>query len=177
MLHLLAGEFAVCLTPRFPSEIRMRDVRTFGEPSRIVDDRRQFRCFVIFSTSVLLGTAPTSWSTTRPLLKIKSVGMLRMPNFIDTCWLLSTSSLPTFSLPSYSFAISSTAGAIILHGPHHTAQKSTNTGLSDFRTSVSKFASVTSTGFIRSPCRSSLQPHRTGAKQLAHCRCKLRVRI
>src|ERR1700690_98934 len=30
-------------------------------------------------------------------------------------------------------------------GPHHVAQKSTSTGLSDFNTSWSKFASVTST--------------------------------
>ncbi len=32
-------------------------------------------------------------------------------------------------------------------GPHQGAQKSTSTGLSDLRTSVSKFESVTSIGF------------------------------
>src|SRR5580704_5015428 len=36
-------------------------------------------------------------------------------------------------------------GAIARQGPHHVAQKSTSTGLSDFNTSASKFASVTST--------------------------------
>src|SRR5450432_2677790 len=36
-------------------------------------------------------------------------------------------------------------GAIARQGPHHVAQKSTRTGVSDFRTSWSKFASVTST--------------------------------
>src|SRR5277367_5545516 len=36
-------------------------------------------------------------------------------------------------------------GAIARQGPHHVAQKSTRTGLSDFKTSWSKFASVTST--------------------------------
>src|ERR1700693_51367 len=36
-------------------------------------------------------------------------------------------------------------GAIARHGPHHAAQKSTSTGLSDFNTSESKLASVTST--------------------------------
>src|SRR5437764_5731474 len=36
-------------------------------------------------------------------------------------------------------------GAIARQGPHHVAQKSTSTGLSDFKTSWSKFASVTST--------------------------------
>jgi hypothetical protein len=33
-------------------------------------------------------------------------------------------------------------GAIILQGPHHSAQKSSNTGLSDFRTSLSNVASL-----------------------------------
>src|SRR5580700_4846069 len=36
-------------------------------------------------------------------------------------------------------------GAMARQGPHHVAQKSTSTGLSDFSTSWSKFASVTST--------------------------------
>src|SRR5258706_2349882 len=36
-------------------------------------------------------------------------------------------------------------GAIARQGPHQVAQKSTSTGLSDFKTSASKFASVTST--------------------------------
>src|SRR5271167_102232 len=36
-------------------------------------------------------------------------------------------------------------GAMARQGPHHVAQKSTSTGLSDFKTSWSKFASVTST--------------------------------
>src|ERR1700685_2545780 len=36
-------------------------------------------------------------------------------------------------------------GAMARQGPHQVAQKSTRTGLSDFRTSWSKFAAVTST--------------------------------
>src|SRR6185437_938058 len=47
------------------------------------------------------------------------------------------------SLPSRSRALSSSAGAIILHGPHHSAQKSTSTGPAAFRTSVSNEASLT----------------------------------
>ena len=43
----------------------------------------------------------------------------------------------------YSAAISSRIGAIILQGPHHSAQKSTSTGVADFSTSCSKVASVT----------------------------------
>ena len=39
-------------------------------------------------------------------------------------------------------------GAIILHGPHHSAQKSTNTGKADLVTSWSKFASLTVTTLV-----------------------------
>src|SRR5262245_60854296 len=51
--------------------------------------------------------------------------------------------LATVSLPFMSLAISSSAGAIILHGPHHSAQKSTSTGPLAFRTSDSNDASLT----------------------------------
>src|SRR5258708_1427371 len=75
----------------------------------------------------------------------------------------STSILPTFTRPTYSPANSSTIGAIARQGPHQVAQKSTNTGVSDFNTSASKFASVTSTiallaivppGYFQLPVRS-----------------------
>src|SRR5258708_35552108 len=59
--------------------------------------------------------------------------------------LRSTSILPIFTLPAYSVASSSTIGAMARHGPHQAAQKSNSTGVSDFRTSWSKFESVTST--------------------------------
>src|SRR3954452_582106 len=52
-------------------------------------------------------------------------------------------SLAIVSLSACSAAISSRTGATILHGPHHSAQKSTRTGLSLPRTSVAKLASVT----------------------------------
>src|SRR3989344_3526130 len=54
----------------------------------------------------------------------------------------------TFSFPIFTWVISwessSIAGSIIRHGPHHGAQKSTNTGVSLFNPSCSKFASVNS---------------------------------
>src|ERR1019366_4349085 len=59
--------------------------------------------------------------------------------------LRSTSILPNVTLPLYSPASSSTIGAIARQGPHQAAQKSISTGLSDFNTSESKLASVTST--------------------------------
>src|SRR5438067_2822701 len=52
-------------------------------------------------------------------------------------------SLATVTLSPSSPAISSSAGAIIRHGPHHSAQKSTSTGPSAPNTSVAKFWSVT----------------------------------
>ena len=47
------------------------------------------------------------------------------------------------SLSAFSPAISSSTGATILQGPHHSAQKSTSTGLSLCSTSATKLASVT----------------------------------
>src|SRR5262244_3044033 len=56
----------------------------------------------------------------------------------------STSSLPTLTRPLYSSATASTAGAIARHGAHQAAQKSTKTGVLDFRTPRSKLLSVIS---------------------------------
>src|SRR5690348_602331 len=57
---------------------------------------------------------------------------------------LSTLTLATLALPICSEAISSSTGPSILHGPHHSAQKSTTTGCVEFKTSASKFDSLTS---------------------------------
>src|ERR1051326_210614 len=53
------------------------------------------------------------------------------------------STFTTFTLSPSSLAISSSTGATRRHGPHHSAQKSTRTGVSDCRTSVAKVSSVT----------------------------------
>src|SRR6056297_667097 len=78
----------------------------------------------------------------------KTVGMLRIPYFAAMVGLLSTSTLPQIARSLYSSDNSSTNGPIIRHGPHHSAQKSSNTGLSDFNTISSKFLSVISTVII-----------------------------
>src|SRR3954471_23665706 len=57
-------------------------------------------------------------------------------------------SLAMVSFSACSAAISSSTGATILHGPHHSAQKSTSTGLSLPSTSLAKLASVTVTVFL-----------------------------
>jgi hypothetical protein len=77
-----------------------------------------------------------------PSLKIIKDGILITEYFEGLSGLSSTFIFPTFNLPSYSVANSSTIGVTILHGAHHGAQKSTKTGVSDFKTSDSKFWSV-----------------------------------
>src|SRR5512145_2890390 len=77
-----------------------------------------------FVTKEFFGTAPTCLSATLPPLKKSTVGIFRILYFMATDGLLSTSHLTTRALPSNSREISSMMGAIILHGPHHSAQKS-----------------------------------------------------
>ena len=54
-----------------------------------------------------------------------------IPYMAAIIWLASVSNLPTFTLPTYFVANSSTTGAIIRQGKHHSAQKSTSTGIFD----------------------------------------------
>src|SRR3990167_1294826 len=78
-----------------------------------------------------------------PFLKMSKVGIDIILNLAANSWDSSTLTFATLSLPFKSFAISSTIGLIIRHGPHHSAQKSTKTGKLDLSTSASKFLSVT----------------------------------
>src|SRR5690242_4770121 len=66
-----------------------------------------------------------------------------MPYFDATPGFSSTLSFTILTLSPMTPAISSSAGAIMRHGPHHSAQKSTTTGLADLSTSASKVASDT----------------------------------
>src|SRR5438445_13275303 len=56
-------------------------------------------------------------------------------------WFSSTLTFATLTEPAFSRAISSSSGEIILQGPHHSAQKSTTTGLSSWVSSRSKLDS------------------------------------
>src|SRR5690606_37904486 len=94
----------------------------------------------------LLGIEPTLVETALPSLNRISVGMPRTPNFDGVIGFSSMLTLATVSLSAISPAISLSAGAICRQGPHHSAQKSTSTGPDDFRTSLSKEASVTLVG-------------------------------
>src|SRR6187402_1374490 len=70
------------------------------------------------------GAAPTLMSATSPALNSASVGIERTPNLAASSGFSSMLSLTTLTLPAISTEISSRLGAIILHGPHHSAQKS-----------------------------------------------------
>src|ERR1700722_19115453 len=86
-----------------------------------------FKAFKREIRSALL-VSPTTWSLTSPDLKNNMVGMLRIPNRFERVGLLSTSTFAMRTVVPCSLAISSKTGAIIRHGPHQVAQKSTSTG-------------------------------------------------
>src|SRR5512139_3924710 len=64
--------------------------------------------------------------------------MPMMPNCMMISGFLSASHLTTFTLPSHSVDNCPTIGSIILQGPHHTAVKSTSTGMDESITSLLK---------------------------------------
>ena len=98
---------------------------------------------VIHCSSFCFGAAPTWREAISPFLKIISVGIDMMPYFCATFGFSSTLSLTILTFSPSAPAISSSAGAIIRQGPHHSAQKSTTTGPVALSTSVSKVASET----------------------------------
>src|SRR4051794_5870736 len=88
-------------------------------------------------------------------------------------------SLAIVSLSPCSAAISSSTGATILHGPHHSAQKSTRTGLSLPRTSLAKLSSVTFTvlpAMGRTPCLARKVPIGEPARWSVYARGRARER-
>src|SRR6202044_1928632 len=89
-----------------------------------------------------LGAAPTWREAISPFLKIIRVGIDITPYFEAVCGFSSTLSLTILTLPLSEPAISSSAGAIMRQGPHHSAQKSTTTGPLALSTSCSNVASV-----------------------------------
>src|SRR5208337_174245 len=66
------------------------------------------------------------------------VGMPWTSKAWATCGFLSTFTFTVRMRPRFSRASRSIVGETILHGPHHSAQKSTSTGISEIRTSSKK---------------------------------------
>src|SRR5579863_4408406 len=74
------------------------------------------------------------------------VGMPRTPYLVGTCGFSSMFNLAMVTLSPSSADSSSSAGAIMRQGPHHSAQKSTRTGFLASRTSAWNEASDTLRG-------------------------------
>src|SRR6266852_367660 len=92
---------------------------------RAAGTRSGYRFQILLSmnaASWVFESAPTLVASTLPFLKSISVGMPRMPYLGGVDWFSSMLSLATLRRPAYSAAIWSSAGAIILQGPHHSAQ-------------------------------------------------------
>src|SRR5664279_1714277 len=87
--------------------------------------------------------APIFMSVASPSLNRIIVGIDRTPYLTVVEGFSSTLSLTILTRPWSSEESSSRTGAMARHGPHHSAQKSTNTGSLDERTSSPKLASET----------------------------------
>src|ERR1700688_3185804 len=98
---------------------------------------------VIHCCSFCFGAAPTWREAISPPLKIIKVGIDITPYFEAVFGLSSTFSFTILTLSPIAPEISSSAGAIMRQGPHHSAQKSTTTGPVALSTSASKSASET----------------------------------
>ena len=96
--------------------------------------------------------APAVWLITFPFSMIAMVGMLRMPYSLAMMGASSVFNLANMTRGSRLLAACSKIGAIILHGPHHSAQKSTTTGRVVFRTNFGKVLSFSLTGFPWKSC-------------------------
>src|SRR6202158_2617484 len=114
-----------------------------GNPLRPRDYSRPHTAAVIHCSSFCFGAAPIWREASSPFLKIIRVGIDMMPYLVAVAGFSSTLSFTTLILPAMVPAISSSAGAIIRHGPHHSAQKSTTTGSCALSTSASNVASDT----------------------------------
>src|SRR5712672_3392373 len=108
-----------------------------------VRERSDQTAAVIHCCSFCFGAAPTWREAISPPLKIIRVGIDITPYFEAVLGLSSTFSFTILTLSPITPEISSSAGAIMRQGPHHSAQKSTTTGPVALSTSASKSASET----------------------------------
>jgi len=82
--------------------------------------------------------APTLVDFNSPPLNNNIVGIPLTPYFVGVLGSLSILCFAITISLAISLDISSKVGPICLHGPHHSAQKSTRIGFSDFKTMTSK---------------------------------------
>src|SRR4051794_38818972 len=118
--------------------------RPFGRPfGTKISEVRQAVAVVIHCSSFCFGAAPTWREASSPFLNSISVGIDMIPYLAAVAGFSSTLSFTILTLLPIVPAISSSAGAIMRHGPHHSAQKSTTTGSALLSTCESKSASET----------------------------------
>src|SRR6185503_10254223 len=101
-------------------------------------------CLSIILEIASFEVAPTTRSASLPPLKRINVGMPLIPYRCEIEGLSSTFTFTTRALAAYFSATAATVGSSMRQGAHQVAQKSTNTGLSDRNTSLSKLLSLTS---------------------------------
>lgn len=92
------------------------------------------------------GIAPDWRATSTPFLNKIRVGMLRIPKRAASAGCASVSTLPKRTCGSSFCAAAANAGAMVRHGPHQGAQKSTSNGRADRSAWRLKLASVRTTG-------------------------------
>src|ERR1035437_10412777 len=92
------------------------------------------------------GSAPTNVSTILPSCTAKTAGIDWTAKAWDTLGFASTSTLTSSTAPLVSPMTFSRMGPSVLHGPHHSAHRSTTTGtlIERSMTAVANVASVTS---------------------------------
>lgn len=91
-------------------------------------------------------TSPACCCTSLPFAKTAKLGIPRTSYRAASCGCCSVSTFSTIALPAMSAAVRATFGAAILHGPHHSAQKSTSTGTRAVCTTSSKSAASAAIG-------------------------------
>src|SRR5438046_5646959 len=101
--------------------------------------------------------APTCRETSRPSLNNAIVGIALMRKRRARLCAFSVFTFATTHFPAPSCATFFSSGATILHGPHHGAQKSTNTGRAERVVKASKARSLATS--IGSPGALSSVPH------------------
>src|SRR3954452_18938727 len=134
--------------------------------------RRRYSTDSTHSFSLLFGSAPILVAATWPPLNRIIVGMPRTPYLRGVCGFSSMLTLATVTRPAMSVARSSRKGATILHGPHHSAKKSTRTGSVARNTTLSKLPSLTAVGFIEISFR--YLPPRYGEFRIRHTGADIR---
>src|ERR1700694_3299557 len=114
-----------------------------SRPCPPFDDAADHNPAVIHCCSFAFGAAPTCGEAISPPLKIIKVGIDITPYLEAVFGLSWTFSFTILTLSPMVPEISSSAGAIMRQGPHHSAQKSTTTGPVALSTSASKSVSET----------------------------------